>query len=377
MISQEESRSISENVTWGHRKRFSDGKLSLAYSTFLGYKKGPDKDHPLVIVPEEAKIVRRIYSEFISGKTCFTIAKELTEDCIPTPGKKKKWQSSTIESILSNEKYKGSALLQKSFTVDFLTKRMKLNEGEVQQYYIEHSHEAIIGTDEWELVQLEMARRKGLSRRYSGNSVLGARLVCGDCGAFFGAKTWNSTNKYRRVIWQCNEKFKNKHRCKTPHLDEEDIKDRFLTAYNTLFFKKEQLLEDSKLVMARFTDTSEIDNTMGKLIEELSVITELTRKCIEENASVAMDQDEFNNRYQGYKERYNFLHTKIKDLQEQKEAQLAKADQMTVFMREVEKRDKTICKFDDLLWLAVINTVTVNQDKTLTFYFRNGMKATV
>lgn len=124
-LAQEESRSISENVTWGQRKRFSDGKVSLAYSSFLGYKKGPDKDHPLVIVKEEAEIVRRIYSMFINGKTPFTIAKTLTEEGIPSPGGKSKWGPAVVESILTNEKYKGAALLQKKFTVDFLQHKMK------------------------------------------------------------------------------------------------------------------------------------------------------------------------------------------------------------------------------------------------------------
>lgn len=89
---------------------------------------------------DQAKIVRRIYAMFIEGKTPFTIAKTLTEECIPTPAGKQKWGVAVIESILTNEKYKGSALLQKSFTVDFLEKKIKPNEGEVPQYYIEHSH---------------------------------------------------------------------------------------------------------------------------------------------------------------------------------------------------------------------------------------------
>ena len=130
-LAQEESRSISENVTWGQRKRFADGKVSLPYKRFLGYKRGenglPD------VVPEEAEIVRLIYRSFMEGMTPCKIAKTLTDKKIPTPAGKEKWQSSTIESILTNEKYKGAALLQKKFTVDFLTKKTKINEGEVPQ----------------------------------------------------------------------------------------------------------------------------------------------------------------------------------------------------------------------------------------------------
>lgn len=150
-LAQEESRSISENVTWGQRKRFSDGKVSMAYGQFLGYRKGADGLPE--IIPEEAEIVRRIYREFMQGQSSNAIAKELTADGIPTPGKRRVWQRATVESILANEKYKGSALLQKTFTVDFLSKKTKVNEGEVTQYYVEDSHPAIIDPMEWQAVR--------------------------------------------------------------------------------------------------------------------------------------------------------------------------------------------------------------------------------
>ena len=130
-LAQEESRSISENVTWGHRKRFADGKVSLPYKRFLGYRKGADGLPE--IVPEEAEIVRQIYKQFLEGKSYYAIAKNLTDRGIPTPAGKEQWHIRTIGSILTNEKYKGSALLQKKFTVDFLTKKTKVNEGEVPQ----------------------------------------------------------------------------------------------------------------------------------------------------------------------------------------------------------------------------------------------------
>lgn len=120
-LAQEESRSISENVTRGQRKRFADGKVNLPYKQLLGYRKGAD-GFPEV-VPEEAIVVHRIYTRFMEGLTPGAITKELIADGIPTPSRKQCWQTSTVESILQNEKYKGAALLQKCFTVDFLTKK--------------------------------------------------------------------------------------------------------------------------------------------------------------------------------------------------------------------------------------------------------------
>ncbi|NCB75226.1 MAG: recombinase family protein, partial [Clostridia bacterium] len=164
-LAQEESRSISENVTWGQRKRFADGKVSVAYGKFLGYCKGADGI--MEIVPEEAETVRTIYRQFIQGKTTNAIAASLTRKGVPTPGGKEKWQATTIESILTNEKYKGSALLQKKFTTDFLTKKMKPNEGEVPQFYVENSHPAIICPEEWDRVQNEIVRRKATGRHHN------------------------------------------------------------------------------------------------------------------------------------------------------------------------------------------------------------------
>ena len=146
----------------------------MPYRQFLGYRKGADGLPE--IVPEEAELVRRIYKLFMQGKTAHAIGKILTSEGIPTPAGKAKWQSSTIESILQNEKYRGDARLQKKFTVDFLQKKMKVNEGEVPQYYVENSHPAIIDPEEWDLVQAEFSRRKALGSRYSAASVFSCSL---------------------------------------------------------------------------------------------------------------------------------------------------------------------------------------------------------
>jgi DNA invertase Pin-like site-specific DNA recombinase len=149
-LAQEESRSISEKVTWGQRKRFADGNFSLPYKHFLGYERGND-GLPRV-VEKEAKIIRLIYKLFLEGKSPSRIARHLTEQDIPTPTNKTIWHSSTIISILSNEKYTGDAILQKEFTVDFLNKKRKKNEGEVPQYHVRNSHEAIISNEIYALV---------------------------------------------------------------------------------------------------------------------------------------------------------------------------------------------------------------------------------
>ncbi len=371
-LAQEESRSISENVTWGQRKRFSDGKVSLPYSQFLGYERGQDGIPK--IVEKEAALVRRIYALFMDGKTTCAIAKQLTSESIPTPAGKTKWSVSTIESILTNEKYRGSAKLQKRFTVDFLTKTMKVNEGEVPQYYVEFSHDPIIQPDEWDTVQKEFARRKALGRSYSGNSVFASRIICGDCGGFYGPKVWNSTSKYRRTVWQCNAKFKGGHKCTTPHLDEETIKTRFLAAFDNLLDGKDALLENCEQVKAKYTDCTAIDAELANLLREIDVVTELTRKCVEENAASAQNQDEYAARYSGYVERYNATKSKVEALEQERTLRLARADAFDHFIFAIRSIETAPDSFDDALWQKVIDTVTVKSNGTLVFKFQNGVE---
>ena len=207
-LAQEESRSISENCTWGQRKRFADGKVTVPFKHFIGYDRGEDGN--LVLNKKQAEVVKQIYAMFLKGMTPHTIARKLTEEKIKTPAGRDTWSSSSVKSILSNEKYKGDALLQKTFCEDFLTKKMKLNQGEVPQYYVENNHEAIIDPQTFDMVQAELARRTSGNNRHSGVHLLSNKIKCGDCGGWYGSKVWHSNDKFRRIIWQCNNKYKNK-----------------------------------------------------------------------------------------------------------------------------------------------------------------------
>ena len=289
-LAQEESRSISENVTWGQRKRFADGKVSMPYKQFLGYRKGTNGIPE--IVPEEAELVIRIYKMFMSGKSTSAIARQLTNEGIPTPGKKKVWQKATVDSILTNEKYKGAALLQKKYTVDFLTKTMKTNEGEVPQYYVEDSHPAIIKPAEWEAVQVEMEQRRSKGRRHDCSSPFSGKIFCGDCGGVYGSKTWHSTDKYRRVIWQCNHKYDSGEKCGTPHLREEDLKELFVQALGQYMDDPDERLEGLQYVQRAMTDTTFVDADLEEAGQKMELLSGMIRSCIMMNASATVSERE-------------------------------------------------------------------------------------
>lgn len=141
-LAQDESRSISENSTWGIRKQFEQGKFSVNTRKFMGYDS--DESGNLIVNEEQAKIVRMIYEKYLCGRNYFVIARELNEAGIPGWNGKVNWIASTIEKMLYNEKYKGDALLQKTYTVDFLTKKREKNQGQIAQYYVENNHPAIV-----------------------------------------------------------------------------------------------------------------------------------------------------------------------------------------------------------------------------------------
>lgn len=369
---QEESRSISENVTWGQRKRFADGKVNLPYKQFLGYEKGGDGLPK--IVESEAKTVRLIYKLFLEGNTATGIARYLSENKILSPAKKEIWSESTIRSILKNEKYKGDAMLQKSFTVDFLTKKKKINEGEIPQYYVENSHPAIITPEVFDLVQHEFKKRRDAKGYKTGGSCISGKIVCGKCGSFYGSKVWHSTSKYRKVIWQCNSKFKNNEKCSTRHLYEDKIKQAFVEAFNSLIENKAEIIEGYEEIIQVLTDTSKLDKERSKLQSELEIVTEMLRKCVEENAHMTLNQAEYEERYKTLTEKYDSIKKGLEGIDEKRLERSAKQEKIIAFIKELEQREVLVTEFHEELWLGTVEKVIVNTNEKITFIFKDGME---
>ena len=368
-LAQEESRNLSENVRWGYRKRFADGKVSLPYGHFLGYEKG--KDGLPKIVEKEAKIVRRIYKLFMEGKTPRKIAEILTEEGIPTPSGKNKWRGSTILSILTNEKYKGAALLQKKFTVDFLTKKQKVNEGEVPQYYVENSHEPIIDPVEFDMVQDEIRRRRE-GGPYNCVSVLSSRVVCGDCGGFYGRKVWHSGSKYETFVWHCNNKFTKRKYCTTPTLKENAIKKAFVEAFNSIIDNKDEIIENYNLILDAITDDSAYVMQLEELDKQCEEINVLIERLISANAQTVIDKKDYDAKYNEYVKRHEKLQQQREHVISKINKCAAKRLQITGFLKELQKHQNPLDQFDDMVWQSVINVVKVISEDKVLFIFRDG-----
>ena len=240
-LAQDESRSISENATWGIRKKFERGEVRVNTTKFMGYDK--DENGRLIINPGQAETVKFIYEKFLEGYSPESIAKYLNDNEIPGWTGKANWYPSAIQKMLQNEKYKGDALLQKTFTVDFLTKKRVQNDGQVNQYYVENSHEAIIDKDTWELVQLELARRKDFREEHqlkayimqNDDNPFTTKVFCAECGSAFGRKNW-TTSRGKRKVWQCNNRYRVKGQigCLNNHIDEETLEKAVVMAVELL-----------------------------------------------------------------------------------------------------------------------------------------------
>ena len=356
-LAQEESRSIA------------DGKVSLPYKRFLGYKRGADG------LPEidekEAEIIRLIYRLFLYGKSPSAIAAYLTGEGIPTPGGKTIWRAKVVESILTNEKYKGDALLQKKFTVDFLTKKQKVNEGEVPQYYVANSHPAIIDPEIFDLVQYELKKRKEDGLFTSCLHPFSGRIVCGQCGGIYGSKIWHSNTPNRCMVWQCNEKYRGKY-CKTPHLTNEQIEQAFLKAINSLLQNRDSLMRAYEDVLTVLTDCSKLDAEIAQLEDESNIVVELINKCVAENARKAMDQEEYQRQYSSYNARYEGIRKKLDKLKNKRLERLAKMTSIRCFMDNLSQQEDIITIFDEELWYTTVDVVKVSLDGKMTFVFRDG-----
>ena len=279
-LAQQESQSLSQNVKLGLQYRYQQGEIQVNCARFLGYTK--DDNKRLVVVPEEAEIVKRIYREYLEGASMLKIARGLEADGILNGAGNERWHTSNINNILRNEKYIGDALLQKTYTVDFLTKKRVKNNGIVPQYYVENSHEAIIPREIFMQVQEELIRRRivhtspnGKNRTFSSNHCFSQMIICGNCGEVFRRVHWNNRGK-KSVVWRCISRLENTGQfCDARTVLESTIEQVLITAINQTLCDKDSFLsilkDNIETVLSHENDTalSGIDKRLAELQAEL------------------------------------------------------------------------------------------------------------
>ncbi len=274
--------------------------------------------------------------------------------------------------MLGNEKCKGDALLQKSYTVDFLTKKTKTNEGEIPQYYDQGNHEAIIDPETFEMVQREMARRTKGKNRHSGVHLFSGKIKCGDCGGWYGSKVWHSNDVYKRTIWQCNQKYKNEKRCTTPFLDEATIKARFLTAANILLAGRPDAIRTCEAAIKTVFDLTVLLAEQERLHGEMTLLSGMMEESIRQNATVAQDQDEYQKRFDNLRQRFDTAKQQHSEGSNRISNLKSRKGEMMDFLKLLKKQEDEVAVFSDGLWIGLVGYATVYADGRMTFTFKNG-----
>lgn len=302
-IAQSESENISANVKWGKAQSAKQGNVPFQCKHFLGYTKNADGE--IEIVPEEAEIIREIYERYLSGESLYGIKCYLEEKGIPTPAGCSVWRQETIRSILSNEKYKGDAIINKTYVSDCISKRVKVNNGERNKYYIENNHPAIIDAGTFARVQEEIARRSGKPKvkqkgtktelsRYSSKYALSELLICGECRTPYRRCTWTAKGK-RKIVWRCINRldYGKKYCHHSPSIEESLLQDAVMRAIMQTAKQNVEVLKTLKIHIGMgLTDEITEDKTLDIQIRIAEIDAEFQKMLKSVSADNADGIDE-------------------------------------------------------------------------------------
>ena len=381
-FAQAESESLSKNVAWGKAKSAEAGKVTFQYKKMLGYRRGADGQPE--IVPEEAEVIKRIYHRYLDGCTLGQIKRELDEDNVPTAQGVEFWSPAIIHNILTNEKYIGDALLQKTYVTDCISKKVKKNQGERAMYYVENNHPAIISREMFDQVRNEMTRRSSKRKvlqksgktelgKYSGKYALTELLVCGECGSPYKRVTWARNGK-KRIVWRCVSRleFGTKYCHNSPTLDESRLHNAILAAMNEYAAIRQEVCPD---VLAMVEEAKRAMSQAGAMLLEL-------KKRMDE---VSQEQSDVLDRLLANMADAE-LNARMKALTDEKEAlkaQILKVQQKEVSMAEQAAKRQQMwdslmecsagyTEFDDEFVRQIIQKITVEDADTIRIHFRDS-----
>ena len=374
---QEESRNLSENTRWGIARRFENGTPMVNHNRFMGYTKNEDGE--LVIVPEEAEVVRLIFRLYLEGMSISGICRHLENEGILTVTGRKKWNEGTVNKMLSNEKYMGDALLQKTYTADFLTKKRLKNNGEVRQYYIKNDHDAIIPQELYYAVQLEKKRRaerhkptvtkraKEKKKGYSSKYILSNLLACGECGQPYRRLTW-TRNGEKRIVWRCASRAEHgtKYCQHSATLDEGPLQRAVMQAIRRVARDSEfgsAMQNNITLVIGMYADSIESGNSeLDKRIAELEM----------QMLQMVRENPDFNDEV--FLERYRAVGGEIQRLKEEKIMKILPSPVLPDGIAEkIKSVERSEMAFDPVLVGQIIEKIIVRNAKRVEVVFKSGL----
>ena len=381
-LSQAESESISMNVKIGKRQSLKNGNVPFSYKSFLGYRKGADGKPE--IDPEQAVTVRRIFAEYLAGRSLLEIAKGLTADGIPTARGSYEWSSPRVLSILTNEKYKGDALLQKTYIADCISKKSKKNNGELPMYYVENNHPAIIERAVFDRVQEEVSRRNSKRKvkqtgtktelgKYSGKYALSEILYCGNCGTPYRRCTWSKNGK-KKIVWRCISRldFGTKYCKDSPSIEESVLQNAIAEAITKKAQMESSDIERIRRHIELYQSSQDMSGILAKQ-ERLKAIQAHIDKLININSEAAQNGD--------FDEQFDSLHKEMYAIMDE----LAEADktkskletaadsigEMAAVMNGLKNHP---VEYNDLAVRQLIECIKVMSADAIHIYFKDGTK---
>ena len=381
-FAQSESESISKNITWSVRKKFEEGTPVFMYKRFLGYKKGADGEPE--IVPSEVAIVERIFNLYLAGETVDKISKMMQAENYDIPGKSISFSKGMIMNMLSNERYCGDAILQKSVTIDCIEKKRKKNTGEAPMYYVQNNHPAIIDRVTFNKVQEELARRKtktpgsakssitstGKYSRYTLTDV----LICGNCGTRYRRVTW-SRNGVKRIVWRCISRldYGKKYCSDSPTIMEDKLQEAIVRAVNK--FNEQDNATYKALMRATISealglngDPEEVDMLERKVEALNNKMLALVNESVSSGDGIEAHESEF----MTLSQETELLKQRIAAIQESTAKDNGEQSRIEQIQAIISERESKCMEYDDAIVRQMVECIKVYPDGKLGIIFGGG-----
>ncbi len=292
---------MTDRAAWGKQRAMERGQAFIPYSSLYAFEKG--EDGKMKIIPEQAAIVRELYDRFLAGASYRMLQSWLKENHIPTAKGASTWSCTSIKGILTNEKYYGDVLMQKTFRQDVISKKMVKNTGQRTQYLIQGHHEGIVTKEKFDAVQAEIARRN--ARRspakqavtgrgcYTSKYALSDRLVCGECGTLYRRCIWTSKGR-KYPVWRCISRlnYSTKYCHNSPSVREETLHAAILAAINSAMSNKQVLINHIKDAMSlgllplqgQQMSLADMEHRLEQLDQEFQKVLAETIDCEDKDA---------------------------------------------------------------------------------------------
>lgn len=391
-IAQNESENISKNVAWGKRQAMREGRAIISYKKLYAYEKGEDgKPKP---IPEQAEVVREIYKKYLEGATLRAIRDWLAQEHIPDATGRPVWNLDTLRNLLTNEKYCGDVLLQKTFIQDCISKKVIKNTGQLPMYLVQNHHEGIVDRKTFDAVQVEIARRsagKSPSKKnsstgqshYSSKYALSERLVCGECGTLYRRCTWVKRGK-KRVVWRCTSRldYGTKYCHNSPSLDEEQLQRSILAALNSAMSQKDKLIQEitgaMELELAPIPGETMSLADIERRLEEISQETHgiVVRSTRQKQESGGTGFENYTEQLKALMDEAAALKDKRAFIQEQQRENAEATRRIEAATTAMEEASPDITEWEETTIRQLVETVKVLSADKIEVYLRGGVKIT-